>query len=78
VKVFTSAVDNGCMTPVELTIAQCRTLARIRDRRPNAEVRLHRTRGGVVVEVREGRHVELARLGAAGEVEREQRLPLAG
>ena len=66
------------MAPVELTIEQCRTLARIRGRRPGADVRLHRTRHGVVVEVRRGRRVELARLGSSGEVEPEQRLRLAG
>jgi hypothetical protein len=65
------------MAPVELTTAQCRALARIRGGRPGAEVRLHRTQAGVVVEVRRGRRVELARLGPSGEVERDQRLRLA-
>jgi hypothetical protein len=66
------------MAPVELTTEQCRTLARIRGGRPGAEVRLHRTRRGLVVEVRRGRRVELACVNAFGEVEREQRLALAG
>jgi hypothetical protein len=78
VKVFTTAADNDFMAPVDLTIEQCRTLARIRRRQPGAEIRLHRTRDGVVVEVRRGLRSELARLDAGGRVEPEQRLRLAG
>ena len=66
------------MSPVELTVEQCRTLERIRRTRPECDVRLHATRHGVVLEVRDGRRVELVRLGAAGQVERDRRLALAG
>lgn len=66
------------MAPAELTVEQCRTLERIRRNRPALEVRLHGTRQGVVVEVREGRRTELVRLGAAGQLERDRRLALAG
>lgn len=61
----------------ELTVEQCRTLARIRRRAVGAEVRLHRLREGIVVEVRRGRHSELAHLDSAGGVRLEQRLRLA-
>ena len=77
-KSLRTRADNELMAPAELTVEQCRTLERIRRTRPAGEVRLHGTRHGVVVEVREGRRVELVRLGSAGEVERDRRLALAG
>jgi hypothetical protein len=66
------------MDTVELSVEQCRTLARIRATRPDAEVTLHGTRAGLVVEVRRGMRVELARLEASGHVLRDQPLALAG
>ena len=77
-KSLRTPADNGYMSPVELTVAQCRTLERIRRTRPECEVRLHGTRHGVVVEVRDGRRAELVRLGSAGELVRDRRLALAG
>src|SRR5947209_1716885 len=70
-KSLRTRADNACMAPVELTVEQCRTLERIRRNRPAWEVRLHGTRHGVVVEVREGHRTELVRLGAAGQLERD-------
>ena len=66
------------MTPRELSTEQCRVVARLRARLPEAEIRLHLTRRGLVVEIRRGRRSELAHLDAAGVLVRERRLsPLA-
>lgn len=66
------------MDTLELSVEQCRTLARIRATRPDAEVTLHGTRAGLVVEVRRGLHVELGRLEVSGHVLRDRPLALAG
>ena len=54
------------MAPSELTVEQCRTLARLRARRPDALVSLHAAGRDVVVELRRGRRSELARLDSDG------------
>jgi hypothetical protein len=56
------------MEPLELTVEQCRFIAAVRARNPRADVRVHRTRAGVILEVREGRRVELARVDTFGQV----------
>ncbi len=56
------------MEPLELSVEQCRFIAAVRARTPRADVRVHRTRAGVILEVREGRRVELARVDAFGRV----------
>jgi hypothetical protein len=56
------------MEPLELTVEQCRFIAAVRARNPRADVRVHRTRAGVILEVRQGRRVELARVDAFGRV----------
>jgi hypothetical protein len=53
---------------LELTVPQCRFVARLRERNPSADVILHPTRAGVIVEVREGRRCELARVDVFGRV----------
>jgi hypothetical protein len=65
------------MRSPELSVEQCRTLARIRALRPGAEVRLHPTRNGLVVEVRRGRQIQLVRLDDSGAIRRDRRLRLA-
>jgi hypothetical protein len=42
---------------IELTSDQARTIARIRTRWPQADVRVHQRPWGVIVEVRQGGHV---------------------
>jgi len=56
------------MDTLELTVAQCRYIAAIRTRSPDADVIVHRTRSGVILEVRRGRRSELARLDPSGRV----------
>jgi len=60
------------MNPLELTVAQCRFLARLRANLPNASVTLHGARRGIIVEVRLGRRVELARLEPSGRLARDR------
>lgn len=54
------------MDPSELTVAQCRVIAAVRARSPKADVIVHPARGGVILEVRAGHRVELARLDIFG------------
>ncbi len=65
------------MEPLELTLEQCRFIAAIRARSPRAAVTVHRTRGGIIVEVRQDRRVELARLDAAGRVRHDRHVRVA-
>lgn len=60
------------MASLELTVAQCRFLARLRANLPGAAVTLHGARRGVIVEVRLGRRVELARLEPSGRLRRDR------
>jgi len=60
------------MAPLELTVAQCRFLARLRANLPQASVILHGARRGVIIEVRHGHRVELARLEPSGRVRRDR------
>jgi hypothetical protein len=54
---------------IELTSRQARTIARIRNRWPGAEVRAHQERWGVIVEVRRGgRTIHLAGFDGRGGV----------
>jgi len=62
------------MDALELTVAQCRFVAAVRARNPRADVILHRTRAGIIVEVRAGRRSELARVDAAGRVRHDRRV----
>jgi hypothetical protein len=63
---------------LELTIDQVRTIARLRQRWPRAEFRIHRRPWGVIVEVREDGHtLSLTRLDGAGGIEDEHRLAWA-
>jgi hypothetical protein len=61
----------------DLTVEQCRVLAQIRARRPDALLTLHPTAHGVVVEVRMGRQMALARLTSSGSLQRDEPLKLA-
>jgi hypothetical protein len=56
------------MEGLELTVPQCRFVAAVRERNPQAQVTLHRRRTGVIVEVRCGRRCELARVDVFGRV----------
>jgi len=60
------------MDPSELTVAQCRVIAAVRARSPKADVIVHRARGGVILEVRAGRRVQLARLDAFGRIKHDR------
>jgi hypothetical protein len=61
----------------DLSVEQCRALAQIRARRPDAVLTLHPTSHGVVLEVRSGRQVALARLTPSGSLQPDQPLKLA-
>lgn len=54
------------METPELTVEQCRFIAAVRARNPRAVLTLHGTRGGLIVEVRDGRRVELACVDRSG------------
>jgi hypothetical protein len=56
------------MESTELTVAQCRVIAAVRAKSPNADVVVHRSRSGVILEVRSGRRVQLARLDVFGRI----------
>jgi hypothetical protein len=63
---------------IELTSQQARTIARIRSRWPDAEVRAHQERWGVIVEVRRGgRTVHLTGFDGGGGVRDDRPLPRA-
>jgi hypothetical protein len=63
---------------IELTTRQARTIARMRSRWPDAEVRAHQRSWGVIVEVRRsGRTIHLAGFDAGGGVLADRRLPHA-
>jgi hypothetical protein len=62
------------MEELELTVPQCRFIAAVRDRNPEAIVILHRSRAGVIVEVRAGRRCELARVDGFGRVRHDTHL----
>lgn len=57
------------MEPLELSLPQCRALARIQARHPEARIIVHATAHGPVVEVRRGHQLALARLDAEGGLE---------
>ncbi len=56
------------MESLELTVEQCRFIAAIRARSPRAVVEMHDSRDGIILEVRQGRRVQLARLDSAGRI----------
>jgi hypothetical protein len=63
---------------IELSIDQARLIARLRARWPDADVRAHQRRWGVIVEVRRGqRTVALTALDGRGGIHGEERLPCA-
>jgi hypothetical protein len=61
----------------DLTVEQCRALARLRQRRPDACLKLHSNAQGLVIEVRSDRRVALARLAPSGALEPDRPLKLA-
>jgi hypothetical protein len=63
---------------LELTTDQARLIARLRRRSPQAELRVHQRRWGVIVEVRDGdRTLSLTALDGAGGIEDERPLSWA-
>lgn len=58
----------GMQESLELTVEQCRFIAAIRARSPRAVVEIHHSRDGIILEVRQGRRVQLARLDGSGRI----------
>jgi len=65
------------MNTLELTVEQCRYIAAVRARSPRAQVVVHPARGGIILEVRQGRRMELARLDASGRVRHDRYVRVA-